>query len=137
MRKPVVTVAIWALALIGGGVVLLNLGWNLGILSLCEQAQERSSASPDGANVVIVGVAECGNEKYHLTARLLSPSGRENTLFSGFAQSSEAALETRCRSPSDLQIIYAPDIALEFPTSDSGLSAMHDFGSVQVRYTQR
>ena len=133
--QPTVVVAIAALAVVGFVVLAVNVGWNLGVMPICEEAREHSAVSPDGKNVVILGTASCGRDRYHLTARLIGSSDA-TPLFSGYATSQDYTIDARWDSASDLKILYAGSVDVQYPSSGLDSAVLNDLGAVHVRYLQ-
>jgi len=134
-RQPIVIFAIATLAVIGFAVVALNVGWKAGVVPICDEPQEHTAVSPDGRNVVLLGIANCGTDRFYLTAKLVGSSDT-SPLFSGYARSRDMKLDARWDSATDLSISYSHGIDVQYPPSGRNTDGIHDFGAVQVRYAQ-
>jgi hypothetical protein len=135
MSRRSLALGLGVLAVVGAGVIVLNVAVNLGVVSPCDAVRENFVASPDGKHTVILGTATCGKDRVHLTARLL-PSSDAGTLFSADAPGSEFVLKAQWNSPSELQIIYPRRVEMRYPPHES-LDGLHDRGAVHVRYLER
>jgi hypothetical protein len=135
MKHRLLTNGLGALAIVGAFVIVLNVAVNLGVISPCDAVKENFVASPDGKHSVVLGIAKCGNDRVHLTARLL-PSSDAGTLFSADAPGSDFVLIAQWNSQSELEIIYPRNAEIRYPPNDS-LDGLHDRGAVQVMYLER
>lgn len=135
MGRWVVWIVTGALALVGAIVIGLSIGFNTGTLAVCNEAKEQPIVSPNGNDVVLVGLAECGPENA-VTARLLLSDGGTFQIFQGSAPPSDAKMMAiNWISATEVEVLFRVGVRVTFPTD--GYRGMYGFGPVTVTYKER
>ena len=134
MPQRLGTLIVGCLALIGGLVIAVNVGLNIGGVDMCGSAKETASVSPDGESVLVIGISECGSKKQTM-ARILAPEKKTYLVFLGSAESADPILTAQWLGQNQLQLSYSPSAALKFPPEN--LEGVNVFGEVEVKYKQR